>query len=475
MVRSLLAKATRGSVPLLGDISRCLRDRRGVSALMFLASSVGFLGMAGFGMEVGTWYLERRHGQNAADAAAIAGVLGGLNPTTTSISGATGFSGAQTAGTSVATDNGYTSGSSTTVTIQPGNWGGGSFSADASGTCSPSCSAVQATIVRAVPRSYTAILLGAGATNVREVATAALGVVGPACSLALDGGLAFSGNAAVSGSNCLFASNRLGGDSISFNGAGAQKTQANAILVGAGGCTQTGSGSPCTAPGNMMYQQKTDDPYKALLTDPNAIPAAVNATNCSTSRTADDPTKPPYLISTGVFCVGADLQLTTGKTVNLTPGTYFFYNASIIVNGGTLTCNGCTIILTGNTPPPDKLGKISINGGTVTMSASKTPAYADANYTGVLFYMDKKFTEHQTSCGNAQVSIQGSSTITLNGGMYFPNASVCVTGNAFSTSESCLSLVGWSITYTGSGTQDLSGCSTTGTKTATVQSVNLVQ
>src|SRR5260221_10471598 len=93
-----LSTATR-FVPVLD----CLRDRRGVSTLMFAAASALFLGVAGFGMEVSAWYLERRHGQNAADAAAIAGVLGGVNYTTTTISGATGFSNAQTAGISVAT------------------------------------------------------------------------------------------------------------------------------------------------------------------------------------------------------------------------------------------------------------------------------------------------------------------------------------------------------------------------------------
>src|SRR5438445_13047932 len=109
MVRSLLARATR-FVP----VREFLRDRRGVTALMFTASAVGFMGMAGFGMEISTWYLERRHGQNTADAAAVAGVL-------QLVQSGTDFSGAQTAGKSVATDNGYTSGSSNaTVTIQPG-------------------------------------------------------------------------------------------------------------------------------------------------------------------------------------------------------------------------------------------------------------------------------------------------------------------------------------------------------------------
>src|SRR5258708_37469338 len=103
-----------------------LRDRRGVSALMFMASAAGFLGMAGFGMEVSTWYLERRHGQNAADAAAIAGVLQLLQSSTTD------YAGAQTAGITLATANGYTSGSGdTTVTIAPGTYSGGGVTAGA--------------------------------------------------------------------------------------------------------------------------------------------------------------------------------------------------------------------------------------------------------------------------------------------------------------------------------------------------------
>jgi Flp pilus assembly protein TadG len=459
MVWSLLARATR-FVPILD----CLRDRRGVSALMFVASAGAFLGMAGFGMEVSTWYLERRHGQNAADAAAMSGVL-------PLIKSSSDYTGAQTAGSNLARDNGYTSGSNNaTVTIEPGTYSGGSFSADASGTCSPSCNAVRATIVRAEPRSFSALILGKGSTNVREVATAAVAAVGPACSLALGGGLGFSGSASVTGTNCALASNKSGSQSITFNGAGANKTQANAILVGAGGCTQSGSGSPCTQPGNLMYQPPTLDPYQALQTDPSAIPSAVNATNCKTSATAAS----PYVISSRVFCVGSDLVVNnTSGTVALTPGTYFFYNSSIKTTGGSLTCTGCTIIFTGSAA--NKLGQLSINGGTVNMSAAKTSAYADTNYNGILFYMDYRYQEQSNSCGSAQVSIQGSSTVTLNGGMYFPNASVCVTGNAFSGSESCLSLVGWSITYTGNATQNLTGCDTTGTQTAQVRAINLVE
>ncbi|MGY4602856.1 Flp pilus assembly protein TadG [Bradyrhizobium sp. USDA 4474] len=448
-----------------------LRDRRGVSTLMFAASSALFLGIAGFGMEVSSWYLERRHGQNAADAAAIAGVLGGLNYATTTIAGATGFSNAQTAGTSVATDNGYTSGSNTTVTIQPGNWSGGSFSADSSGSCTPSCNAVQAQMVRAEPRSFSSFIVGSGSQNVREVATAALLVTGPACALALGGGLAFSGNGSVTGTNCSLASNRTGGDSITFNGAGANKTQTNLILVGAGGCTQSGSATPCTAGGNLMYQPPTTDPYAALQ-DPSAIPAAVNSTNCTNSTTAQS----PYVISSGVFCVGKTLTVhNAGDSAVLASGTYFFFNSGITVSGGSLSCSGCTFIFTG--PSPNYGGNsasLNITGGTVNMSAPTTASYANTNYNGMLFYMDYRNSQHTSSCGSAPVSIQGSSTITLNGGMYFPDASVCVTGNTFSSSTTCMSIVGWSLTFTGSATENVTGCGTT-TKTAQVQAIALVQ
>jgi len=493
MVRSLLARATR-FVPFLDNILDCLRDRRGVSALMFTASAVGFLGMAGFGMEVSTWYLERRHGQNTADAAAIAGVL-------QLIQSSSDYTGAQTAGSNVATDNGYTSGSNNvTLTIEPGtyDYSGGSFSA-ASGSCSPSCNAVRATIVRAEPRSFSALILGSGSTNVREVAIAAVTTPSSACSLALGGGLAFSGSAAVNTTNCTLASNLTGPQSITFNGAGTQKTQANAILIGAGGCTQSGTGSPCTSPGNMMYQPPTTDPYQALQTDPPAIPSAVNNTNCgSATPFVNDPKNPPYVVSPGVFCVGTVPTITSSTTVSLSSGTWFFYgnNASIKITGGSftcpgggctiilydasmsissgsLTCSGCTIVFTGDAI--NKLGNLGINGGTVTMSAPKTSPYLDSNYNGVLFYMDARYAEHSNACGSAQVSIIGSTSVTLNGGMYFPNASVCVSGNAFSGSESCLSLVAWSITYTGNATENLTGCSAIGTKTATNNIVSLVQ
>ena len=68
-----------------------------------------------------------------------------------------------------------------------------------------------------------------------------------------------------------------------------------------------------------MYQPVTTDPYQALQTDASAIPSAVNPTNCSNSKTATA----PYVISSGVFCVGSDLVINNAGSSPPPLTTYF--------------------------------------------------------------------------------------------------------------------------------------------------------
>lgn len=438
---------------------RLLRDRRGAASLMFAAGAVVFIGLAGLATEGGTWYLERRHGQNTADAAATAGVLALAAGTD-----------ATAAGTAVATLNSYTSGTSngvaTTVTITPGTYNGGSFSAGGNAQ-----NAVRALITRSPPRLFSGLFLASN-PNISE---AALAVIGPGinanvCALALGGGMSFGGNAQVNANNCALGSNATGTSSINFNGAGTSKSPVvGGTLTSVGSCTSGGSTYPCSGPGNLMYQPATTDPFKALQTDPNAIPASVSTCGSATATS-------PATLASGVYCVGQSLSLTNGNTVNLSPGIYFFYNASIKMTGGSLACTGCTIVFTGSSA--SKLGTLALNGGTVNLSAPVTSPYqtynGDANYNGMLFYMDARYAEHTTSCGSAPVSIQGNNTTTLNGGMYFPNASVCVTGT-MSGNSTCTELVGWSLSFTGTSGVDVSGCSTTGTNVAQTQTVQLLE
>src|ERR1051325_4389818 len=90
-----------------------LKDRRGVTAIAFAVSSTVFIATTGFGIETGTWYLEKRHGQNVADAAALAGVFALLQTTPGD---------PVAAGTTIATANGY---QLSEITMTAGTYNGG--------------------------------------------------------------------------------------------------------------------------------------------------------------------------------------------------------------------------------------------------------------------------------------------------------------------------------------------------------------
>ncbi len=63
-----------------------------------------------------------------------------------------------------------------------------------------------------------------------------------------------------------------------------------------------------------------------------------------------------------------DLTVNSGGTVNLAPGTYFFYNATINF-GGTVNGTDVTLVLLGNS-------SLTINGGSVVnLSAPATNTF----------------------------------------------------------------------------------------------------
>jgi hypothetical protein len=173
-----------------------------------------------------------------------------------------------------------------------------------------------------------------------------------------------------------------------------------------------------------------------------------------------------------------DISISNGTTLNLSPGTYILYNASIKITGGTLECTSCspggagvTIILTGS--PAAKIGTISISGnGTVKLNAPKTNAY-NAAFDGVLFYMDKN-APNANGVGNAPVTFNGTGTVQLTGGMYFPSVNVTDNGNITSNAN-CSEIVAYAVTVSGNTTQDVSGCKAIGTPTPQSFYVALVQ
>jgi Flp pilus assembly protein TadG len=470
-----------GNLPaLIPSLFRRLgSDRRGVTAVAFAVGATALFGLIGLATEGGTWYVEKRHGQNAADAAATAGAL--------ALSSGSGGSAAVTSATNLATSNGYTSGTSggtkTTVTINYGTYSGGTFTPN---TGSPN--AVKAVITRSPQKLFSGLFLGSN-PSITELAVAMMDANNNACVLAKTNGLSMAGSTQINLSSCSMASNETGPNSISFTGNKA--TVSGGTLVSSGGCSNCGN-----SPGYLLYQPPTTDPYLPIqsVTMP---PKAASKTACqnmpSLSGSVQLSSSYTYEGGAKMFCTGkyngttftGDLHLTSGTTLNLSPGTYIFFDASIQIDGGaTLTCSTCTpggsgvtIILTGDTTgSKSNIGTLSINGSaTVTLNAPATNTFNSA-FNGVLFYMDKN-APITNGNGNAPVSLNGDGNVQLTGGMYFPSVNVNYSGNVASANSAaaCTELVGASVQFTGNSTLNINGCTADGTKVAQTESVHLVQ
>ncbi len=401
-------------------------DRRGATALVFAFGGIGLVGLVGLGTEGGSWYMERRHGQNAADAAAIAGALA-LN------------SGQNVSGSVVNNITGYTSG----VSITTGTFAAASYTSGAT-----PANAVQAVVTTTRARLFSRLFASTPVT-ISESAVAMLAASGPVCMLAKAGGLSFSGASGITATGCNLVSNKTGSSGIS--GASASHVGASASLVSAGGCS--GCTGLTTPP--LTYQPQTPDPA-ALTTIEGVTLPNKTGTQCNNSTSmpvAYNSTTPPTINCKTFKMVG-------NPTVNLTPGTYIFYDASIQLNNGILECTTCTgvgtsgvtIIMTGSSP--STIGTIGENGNpTIQLVAPATNSF-NAAFNGVLFYTDQN-----AAIGNS-VDLTGDSSSTFSGAMYFPSSNVTFSGNSGATVPACSELVGYSLSLTGSSKFSVGGCPT---------------
>jgi hypothetical protein len=141
-------------------------------------------------------------------------------------------------------------------------------------------------------------------------------------------------------------------------------------------------------------------------------------------------------------------------------GTYFFYNASLQINGGasvtmSSTTAGVNIVLLGNS-------NVTINGGTVILNAlASNPTYPALN--GVLF--DDQAT--------GAFKVNGGGTYQLGGAVYVPNADVTWSGTSQPTNTTCSAVIGKTIDMTGTAYLNTVGCLPT--TVAYTQVVALVQ
>ena len=276
----------------------------------------------------------------------------------------------------------------------------------------------------------------------------------------------------TTGSGCILASNAK--DTAAINVLSGAVVAAKTLFSdgGCNNCSSAGVSLTSSAMSNQVMPVTTAYTAMDAVSLPTFAGLTCAAATLSGTTTTFNPTYGPagYPTNGGkAFCnsPAGDLVVGTGKTVRLTPGTYFFQNATINVNGGTLVCwdpvtnaactnpQGVTIIFSSSTCP---CGPITIQGGgTVTLRApSVNPWNAAAN--GLLFYQSSQVSN------TGPALINGGSTATLVGGLYFPVADVTINGTSTtvtSSADNCLTLTAKGITTGGSAnvTFSNSGCS----------------
>ena len=421
---------------------RLAADRRGVTAVIFAVSAVAMIGFVGMAAEGGTWYLEKRHGQNAADAAAIAGALAlaaGQDP--------------GVSGNAAATGSGESN-----VVITTGTFSAGTFTAN-----DTPADAVNAVVTTTRAPLFAAAFIGSQPITISESAVAMVAASGPACVLAVSpaagtGVVTFDATASVQATGCSVAANGLTSGAIT--GASASGVSARS-LVSSGGC------SGCTGMAPLTYQPQTPDPFAQTIAA-FALPANTQCNNSSSAPVAYASTTPPTK-----NCAGLSVN---ANTLDLAPGTYVFYGASTFsVSNGVLKCSACTgsgtsgvtIIMTG--PGANTIGEIDVEGNSlINLTAPAINQDFNQIFNGVLFYTDRN-----AAVGNS-VKIIGNQNVTLGGVMYFPVSNVTFSGNNGGTPPTCNEIIGAYLDLTGASAFNTAGCAAMNALVPMTQSVRLV-
>jgi putative Flp pilus-assembly TadE/G-like protein len=448
-----------------------LRSRRGSAAFATVIALVPLIGVVALGAEAGSWYVTRQHAQDAADSAAMAGAMtiaiqNANNPnipdshtydyrgkefaaqnTFCNSGDTTGYPGSNCA-------TSHPKGISQTVQIDRGTF----VVATNTWTSSAGGSFVRATVSQQQP-AYLAAVLGLTTVNIGARAIAEVLEPQQICALALakypsnSAALTLAGSVNFSGTGCAIASDNTVkyASTPTFTGSGWSIDAVN-------GCVNSGNCNP-GVPYNYTMLPATN-PLQVLDTESfNTRTGNASATtklpNCLTSPPAPPGSTKCYTASPNATGAYGSLTVNNGDYVNFAPGTYFFYNATIKINGGNVTCTSCTswttgtgvgvtLVLLGNS-------SISITGGTVNLSASKTNT-TSSDLNGVLI-------DDQAPNGNNNaVKINGSGNVALGGAMYFPNVDVTWSGTTANANTTCSEVIANSLTMSGGANLSSQGC-----------------
>jgi Flp pilus assembly protein TadG len=423
-------------------------SRRGASALVTVVALTPLIGFMALGAEAGSWYVIKRHAQNAADAAAYAGALeladsfsgqSGHNPTSGGKLLAAQNAFCNTGDTSYTGSKCSTnlpSGTTQSVAIATGDWAGGAFTTPPANNGN----AVRAQVSQTQP-GYLAGVVGLKTVTILSQAIAQVYNASSPCVLALQDSITFQGSITINSPNCGIQSNSTAGNSVTFTGNSPNVSNVQ-LISGTGGCSQT-AGSYCT--NVLTYIPPAVNPLSAL----DSAMSGLSTNNfpdgkCTVAQQpiAYDSTK------SKAQCYNTSLS------GNL-KGVYFF-SGNINVNSNstiqTTGNNGATLIfLPGSSLSITGTPNIQLNpeGSVATTQVPAALASAVGLLSDLLIYDPEAYS-------NKGVNISGNSSSYFNGAVYVPNSPVTFQGA--SSNATCGEIVAYAVTWAGNPYFNNSGC-----------------
>ena len=438
---------------------RFVRDERGVILVLAGMIMTVLALIIGLGVEVGWWYALQRQNQSAADAAALSAAYEYAHSNLTlTAAQLTPFA------TAAANRNKY-AGDTPIVTF-------------------PGAGQVQAVLNRSEGRWFSK-LVGPPNVTIQTGAIAQVNGLAPGCLIALSqnapNGIYVQGSAVISAPDCTLISNSTSPNSVFLHDNGVNITAAT--VVTAGGV----SGHVNTDTFNVTYPEQTGattfaDPYASTLTH-SALTAGMPTTACvynSGTKTwgAGNCTVVGSAIKSGDKLLANTRIIgdwSVSGTVTLPSGKYWITDGNLTVKNATLTCSGCTIIMT--TATNTKIGYVETSSnGNLTLTAPSSGTFA-----GKVLLQDTVAGVTQARCTVGGTSygmcLNANSPAQLSGVVYFPNSDIGFQGTPVAGGPQCLVLVAKTVQLSGNPTLATSGCAGLGLDTSNLQikTVALVQ
>jgi Putative Flp pilus-assembly TadE/G-like len=446
---------------MFSAIARIFHDNAGATATIVAIALPSMIGFGALGTETGVWFTIKLQNQSAADAAAIAAAYEVIAGKTNVVDNLT------PAASEAATRNGY-AGSTPTVIY-------------------PYTDTVVGNGVAVVLRQTHAALLSAmflPDVTVRTKAVAVVEILNHACILALGDSntdIEVADLTQLDMPNCSAAANSISSSAIELDGS--TSSIAAATLVTAGEISLQGTPIDPAAPPPqfalsspaMIGAPTVADPYAASLTHTFLVTGMPATAKCKSKTSARVRTYDGNCVVAGTSLtqkqivlsantqISGSWKITSGETVDLSPGTYWVTGDLTLQSGAVLKCSTCdnakgvgvTIILAAQA---DKVGAMSV-APTALLNLN---APSSGPFAGLVVAQDSNDLPPGTTYNSSYSTIGGGPSATLNGLVYFPNSSITFHGAPEATGPQCLLLVVSTVNVDAASRLESGGCADAG-------------